>query len=123
MPFNFKSHQITPAEVGRKPPELNKRKKAELEQAQRLRSSARWQTFRALCIAKHPLCFDPYHEHGDQAELAEHIHHIEPLALRPDLLVTPSNCVPLCQLCHARIEGEERRGRRTAGLFVTWQPS
>lgn len=89
-----------------------------LAAAARFRSRPQWKRFRAWFRAQHPLCCDPFRRHGAMPAFAEAVHHVVPLALRPDLGLTPANCRPLCTACHNRIEGMERRGEPTQHLFA-----
>lgn len=89
-----------------------------LAEAARIRSSARWQRFRDWFRARHPLCCDPFGVHGELSVAVAQVHHVEPLAERPDLACDESNCRPLCTRCHSRVERIERSGESTRALFV-----
>lgn len=88
-----------------------------LAEAARIRNSARWQRFRHWFRARHPLCSDPFGDHGEMQAPAKQVHHVLSLATRPDLACDETNCRPICTVCHARIEGMERAGQPTAHLF------
>ena len=88
-----------------------------LAAAKRFRDGALWKEFRAYLRIKYPLCCDPFRRHGGMPSLTAAFHHVIPLALRPDLGLTESNCRPLCIPCHNRVEGMERRGEPTQSLF------
>lgn len=83
----------------------------------RIRSSARWRKVRGLVLARSPICVDPLGMHQGRVIVADQVHHIEPLCRRPDLAFEVDNLAPLCTQCHAAIEGRERRGVDTRGLF------
>jgi 5-methylcytosine-specific restriction protein A len=91
--------------------EARRRADPALALANKLRSSARWKKVRALHLAREPLCQDCA-EHG-VAEPAAQVHHMIPVAERPDLAFDRENLRSLCTTCHARREAEERR--RQAG--------
>ncbi len=99
--------------------ERRRRADPALRQAQRIRSSVRWQRFRRWFKSRHPLCCDPfgYHAEDGRVEPTEHAHHIVPLIERPDLACYESNVAPLCVLCHTKVEAMERRGKATWELF------
>lgn len=89
-----------------------------LANAARIRSSATWQRVRRQILAAHPFCADPFGRHRALRGFARDVHHIKPLAERPDLAFEPTNLAPLCTACHRRIEAMERAGRPTAQLFT-----
>ena len=105
--------------------EYERRRRADpgLRQAQRIRSSARWQRFRNWFKRGHPLCCDPFGRHADDGVVVAtaHAHHITSLAVRPDLACVESNCAPLCSRCHAKVEAMERAGKATRQLFEGFQ--
>jgi 5-methylcytosine-specific restriction endonuclease McrA len=90
-----------------------------LAAAARIRSSARWQALRDWYRHSYPLCFDPFGDHNRERRTvaADQVHHIEPLAKRPDLAFDPENLAGLCCGCHRRIEQMTRTGKPTAELF------
>jgi 5-methylcytosine-specific restriction endonuclease McrA len=89
-------------------------------EAQRIRSSARWQETRERYSRAHPLCRDPYGQHArdGRAVVGTQVHHVRPLVLNPELAFDDDNLANLCGDCHARIELTERRGVTTYHLFV-----
>lgn len=88
-----------------------------LAEAARLRSSARWQTVRALHKAQHPLCCDPFKRHGRFPEPAVDTHHVIGAAVAPHLAFDFDNLRSLCRGCHAEVEAMERNSRATQHLF------
>ena len=87
--------------------------------ADRLRSSGRYQRFRAWFRKRHPMCCDPFGDHvsrGQGAATAQ-LHHVEPVEQRPDLLCAESNAAALCTRCHGKVTAMERRGAETRQLF------
>ncbi len=88
-----------------------------LAEAARFRSSGRWKRFRAGFVARNPLCCDPFNDHGGWPVPTAHVHHVIGLAVRLDLGLSEANCRPLCVACHNRVEGLERKGTASAGLF------
>ena len=82
-----------------------------LREAQRFRSSARWQRFRDWFKRVHPLCVDPfgYHREDGKAQAAEHVHHIVPLVESIEDACDEANCMAVCAACHARLEAGLRR--------------
>lgn len=85
-------------------------------EATRLRSTRAWTRFAKYTLQSNPWCLDPFREHTTPTP-ARHVHHIEPVATAPDLLLEPSNVVPLCISCHARIESLHRNGHNTKKYF------
>lgn len=77
-------------------------------EAQKIRDSAAWKKARAWVKASRPLCEDPWKVHGDSPTPTEHIHHIIPVAARPDLAFTESNLQAVCEACHQRYNQLER---------------
>jgi 5-methylcytosine-specific restriction endonuclease McrA len=57
-------------------------------------------------ISQNPICADPFGNHSIRNETApsREVHHIIPLVARMDLGLARSNLMPLCSVCHARIE-------------------
>ena len=66
----------------------------------------RWKTCAAITLKRQPLCADPFARHRLAGETvpAVEVHHIEPLAERPDLAFHPENLVGLCPSCHRRLD-------------------
>ncbi len=77
-------------------------------EAQRIRSSKRWTKFRTWFVKRHLFCADPYGVHARDGRLfpTDHVHHIVPLAVRPELAFRESNCMSLCAKCHGRLEAQ-----------------
>ncbi|MGI4945841.1 MAG: HNH endonuclease [Janthinobacterium lividum] len=67
-----------------------------------------WRKVRAAKLAEEPLCRMCMAQ-GRVTEATE-VHHEQPISLRRDLRLTPSNLIPLCHPCHASIEA--RPGQR-----------
>jgi len=64
----------------------------------------RWRRLSERKRATDPLC-----EHclkSDRITPAEHVHHIESIASRPDLRLVWSNLMSVCADCHREIENE-----------------
>ena len=99
--------------------EHNRMANPKLALSKKLRNSARWQRFRTWFKRKHPVCCDPLGIHKLFGEVAvvEQVHHVTPIVERPDLLCVESNCRPLCNVCHGKIEGKVRSGKETKHLF------
>ena len=85
-------------------------------EATRLRSTKAWTRFSKHILRNHPWCTDPFREHTTPTP-ARHVHHIQPVATAPDLLLEPTNVSPLCISCHARIEALHRNGHQTSKYF------
>lgn len=75
--------------------------------AKRIRSSARWREVRRLQLSREPLC-RACAARGETTAAAE-VDHIVPIRERPDLAFTRTNLQSLCEPCHGRKSGEERR--------------
>jgi 5-methylcytosine-specific restriction protein A len=92
--------------------------------ARRIRASVAWRNAVRVFAAEHPLCCDPYHDHGDtHPEAGAHTHHVVGLVIRPDLAFDPTNLRRLCVRCHVRVESSERRGIATQWMFASEGPS
>jgi 5-methylcytosine-specific restriction enzyme A len=52
-----------------------------------------WERFRRMFLARHPDC-------ADCGRLADQVHHLEKVKVRPDLKLVESNCLALCEACH-----------------------
>jgi len=85
-----------------------------LAQAKQVRSSARWRRVRALVLSAAPLCADVYGVHAAAGRIvvATQVDHIVPLIEAPTLAYDASNLQPLCDHCHGRKSGLERRVER-----------
>lgn len=75
----------------------------EYELARRIRSSATWQKCRAVKLARDPVC------ERCREKLADEVHHIERLAVRPDLAFQLDNLRALCRDCHDIEDAEASR--------------
>lgn len=72
---------------------------------------ATWQKLRESVLAAEPAC--RYCQEMGITEPAEHVDHIIPLHVRPDLRLEPTNLQPLCPECHNSVKArEEVRGAR-----------
>ena len=58
-----------------------------------------WQKLRLVILAGEPLCRWCFAV--DRLVAATEVHHVEPIARRPDLRLDPANLVPLCRPCHS----------------------
>ena len=65
-----------------------------------------WYRFRAWFLQRHPVC-------EDCEELANEVHHLKPIAERPDLRLVEANCVALCKRCHSKRGAAGRGGSAT----------
>jgi len=72
----------------------------------RLRSTNRWKECSKSIRRCNPLCADPLGHHAKDGRPvpSEEVHHIEPLAKRPDLAFDGSNLIALCRKCHEAVE-------------------
>lgn len=86
-------------------------------QAKDIRNRNKWKKLSSWLRAKFPLCESPWNCGFAGSAVAESVHHIESLALRPDLAHKITNTVPVCNPCHQRIEAMEGRSEDTKGLF------
>jgi 5-methylcytosine-specific restriction protein A len=66
----------------------------------------RWRETRAAFLREHPLCQDCLEgvpgSGGPRYTPAEHVHHLQKVADRPELLHEESNLRALCSHCHNR---------------------
>jgi 5-methylcytosine-specific restriction enzyme A len=68
-----------------------------------------WRKLRLAILAEEPLCRWCLAE--DRLVAATEVHHVIPIAKRPDLRLDRANCVPLCAPCHsAHTRAEQLRG-------------
>ena len=90
-----------------------------LAKAAKINRSSRWRRVRERFLKLNPLCCDPFGTHATNGETvtADHVHHVEPLKLRPDLAVNRTNLRALCTKCHAKVCATERAGGSTQHLF------
>ncbi len=74
------------------------------------RSTARWRRVRALVLAQHPLCADPYGVHtvDGRTVLAEEVDHIQGVWEAPGRVFDLANLQGLCVPCHAQKSTTER---------------
>lgn len=70
---------------------------------------AYWRRLRLLFLRRHPLCADPFHEHGDRKVAATDVDHI--VARRDGGTNAWDNLQPLCHSCHSRKTVRESGGR------------
>ena len=77
-------------------------------------NSPEWHKLRTLARALNPLCADPYriHDRAGITEPATEVHHIQAIVDAPDRAYDLTNLMPLCNRCHARIDGDRRRSSR-----------
>lgn len=80
----------------------------ELKVAAEIRNSTRWKKVRAQKLSEQPLCEDPHGRHPRRTVTASQVHHIEPLATRPDLAFSASNLMSVCTRCHDVFNRAER---------------
>lgn len=81
--------------------------------AARVYRSSRWTAVRARVLRDHPLCTSC--AAAGRTELASQVDHIVPVRVRPDLAYDPTNCQPLCTVCHAAKSQAERRSGGVGG--------
>ncbi len=63
---------------------------------------ARWQKVREHFLRAHPLCVDPFSEHGGRPTAAEVVDHRVPHKGDQALFWNAANWQPLCKRCHDR---------------------
>ena len=81
----------------------------EQKEADRLRSSMRWQRLRDRVLQREPLCRLCYRK--GLVVMAAEVDHIEPIRDAPERAFDVNNLQPLCKRCHIRKSGEERKER------------
>lgn len=69
----------------------------------------RWQRFRLVFLAAHPLCVQC--EQRGRTTAAEHVHHIDGLGPRGERGYDPDNLQALCAVCHNRISANQGKQR------------
>lgn len=79
----------------------------EQREADRLRSTARWQRLRMLVLRREPLCRAC--TDAGRTTPATEVDHIAPLQRSLDLAFVESNLQPLCRPCHMAKTAAERR--------------
>lgn len=117
MPDAPKTHLQRQRASGKAPP--SQWRKGERTEADKFRSSARWQKCRKVHKRMFPLCCDPFGVHaadGHWEPVAE-THHVVPVIEEPELALDFDNLRSLCRVCHARVGAMERAGQETRGLF------
>jgi len=67
---------------------------------------AAWQEVRAVYLYGSPFCLDCADQH--RMRPATEVHHVKPIAARPDLRLDSSNLRGMCKPCHSRITSEEK---------------
>lgn len=70
------------------------------------RSTRRWRKLRDVMIRREPIC----RQCGKRA--STEVHHIEPVVRRPDLALTQSNLIPVCERCHLDLDRKLMAPRR-----------
>ena len=81
--------------------------------------SRRWRDLRATALAHQPLCVECLN--AGRTEPATEVHHIEAITANPARAYDLTNLMPLCSLCHARIDAERRRnGTRQNALGAAY---
>ena len=78
----------------------------EQREADRLRSTARWQKARAKVLKQDPMC-RPCASIGRE-RAATQVDHLVPVVTRPDLAFVEANLQPICDACHRRKSAKER---------------
>jgi len=79
----------------------------EQREADRLRSTARWQRLRMVVLRREPLCRAC--TDAGRTTPATEVDHLEPLQQRIDLAFVEANLQPLCRSCHMAKTAAERR--------------
>jgi 5-methylcytosine-specific restriction endonuclease McrA len=95
------------------PSHLKNRKsffKKENGEAEKFRSSKRWQALREQILYRYPLCFIC-------GRAAFEVHHIEQISGNPEMTFEVSNLAPLCDDCHEKVHGAYRRRIKPIELF------
>ena len=95
MPNRTTTHR--PA--GYQPPERETSR--EYKAACKIRSSKAWQSVRWSVLQSEPFC--RLCRNRGETTPAEHGHHIQSVATRPDLALDADNVCPLCELCHEQV--------------------
>jgi len=80
----------------------------------KIHQDPRWRKVSKWYRLQHPLCEDPYgtHKRLGETQKADHVHHIIPLVVDPELAYNGDNLQSLCATCHNRVEAETRKGKR-----------
>lgn len=119
MPQKPPSHQPMSRKSSDAAYEAKRKLDPALRRAAKLNRSARWRRFRERFLKVYPLCCDPFKTHATEGVtvVADHVHHVQPLRVRPDLAFNRSNCRALCTKCHGRVCAMERKGAAATELF------
>lgn len=78
--------------------------------ANKIRSSSKWQRTRRLANMLMPTCCDPLGLHKGVLVPTEEIHHIIPLTIDKSKAHKIGNLAGLCKDCHRKVESRLRRG-------------
>ncbi len=70
--------------------------------AKKIYASARWTRFSKQCLNDEPLC--RICQESGRVTIAEHSHHIEKLAIHPELAFVRVNIMSVCKACHATLD-------------------
>ena len=110
------------AQKTHRPPRVGPAAASDRSGSRRLRSSGRYQKFRAWLRHRQPLCADPFGDHAGESaaggcEPGRELHHVKRLSEHPETLCDSGECVMLCRRCHGRITRMEHAGQPTAHLF------
>jgi 5-methylcytosine-specific restriction protein A len=102
MPIAAKSH----AERIRKPRQYRKHWK----RSDPFYRTARWQKFRKMFLARHPLCADPFGYHATDGVTvgATEVDHVQRIKHGGEKLDS-ANCQALCKACHSYKTAMEQR--------------
>jgi 5-methylcytosine-specific restriction endonuclease McrA len=94
-------------------------RKATPTTATKIRSKQRWKLLSIRVRQQEPWCADPFglHERRNQPAPSKAVHHIVAISDDPQHAHTRDNLAALCTSCHSIIEGKERQGETTMGLF------
>jgi len=80
--------------------------------------TGRWQRYRLVFLADHPICVDPFGEHGTGPEAAKVVDHITPHCGDADLFWSTANHQPMCTACHNRKTATEDGGFGNPGHWA-----
>ncbi|MBI0435415.1 HNH endonuclease [Roseomonas sp. KE0001] len=102
-----------PAFTGRRCPECSKVWDRERGSASSRGYDQHWRQLREAVLAAEPLC--RFCAAQGRVTAATEADHIQPLRLRPDLRLVPSNIRPLCTPCHRQVTAGFNRERGGGG--------
>ncbi len=88
--------------------EVQRRTDAQRGTASQRGYGANWRRVRAMFLAEHPLCADPYKNHGPYPPLATDVDHIVPRSQGGS--EDPENLQALCKSCHSKKTAHESGG-------------